>query len=206
MKRLLGLLVVILIANMGQIFATDCTVGEKRPSGGYIFFCDDINPKKKVLPDGKVGLEAAVSDVSIRATWYNGENKITGASKTEVGKGMGNTKTIVASQGVSKGNASYGAVAYAAMLCYELNTFTDSHRDADADWFLPSKDELNLIHKELFLNGKGDLTASRYWSSSEDEDNRAFAQYFLKDSSHDGSQPPFFKEHNDLAVRCARAF
>jgi hypothetical protein len=69
------------------------------------------------------------------------------------------------------------------------------------DWFLPSKDELNLIYRNLFLKGLGGFDDYAYWSSSESSDiNSAYSQYFL--SGFQG----FSNRYNDFMVRPVRAF
>jgi TolB-like protein len=42
------------------------------------------------------------------------------------------------------------------------------------DWRLPTQYELNLIYDNLFKNGYGDFREARYWSSSEESDNKKF--------------------------------
>lgn len=194
MKKLIGLLIVIFIVSTGQVFATDCKVGEKRPNGGYVFFCDD--PDNKVLPAGKVGLEAALRDKSSGVHWHNGTDIATGATTFAVGAGLLNTRKIISEQGA--GN-------YAAILCYGLNATADENRDVDADWFLPSKDELALMYTNLkaLTPSVGGFAPDWYWSSSEGNGNYAWFQGFGK--IYDGGQNYFDKFYRNY-VRCARAF
>jgi len=46
------------------------------------------------------------------------------------------------------------------------------------DWFLSSKDELNLIFLNLKAKGIGVLSYFYYWSSSEGSGGLAWNQYF----------------------------
>ena len=101
------------------------------------------------------GLICAASDQSAFLQWYNGEYKVTGATATALGTGKANTTTIVSVQ---------GAGSYAAQLCHDmiLNGYND--------WYLPSKDELNLMWSNLKLaRGLGNFTYS-YWCSSAIDD------------------------------------
>ena len=195
MKKLIGLLVVFFIVGSAGVHAegTPCKVGEIGPGGGYIFFCDNLNDK--VLPAGKIGLEAAPSDQKgIR--WYNGEYKNTGATATAVGKGLSNTRKIIGSQGERK--KAEGYEVYAALSCYSRPSIGG---DSDSNWFLPSKDELNLMYENLAKkNNLGNFAHDFYWSSSEFDDYVAWYQGFSN-----GGQGYGYKGYASN-VRCARAF
>ncbi len=54
---------------------------------------------------------------------------------------------------------------------------TYSFEDYD-DWYLPSRDELNLLYNNLYLKGIGNFNVQWYWSSSE-TDGKAWEQDFL---------------------------
>jgi hypothetical protein len=66
------------------------------------------------------------------------------------------------------------------------------------DWFLPSRDELDLMYKNLHAKGLGGFTNSGYWSSSEEYD-----AWFLRFG--DGS-PGTGSKDISLSVRAVRAF
>jgi hypothetical protein len=105
-------------------------IGDTGPAGGLIFY---LNPNYK--SDGWKYLEAAPNDSpgdnnNYFIPWNNGDFVKTGATETAIGTGKANTQKIVDIQG----NGSY-----AAKLCSDLT------QGGYSDWFLPSKDELNLI-------------------------------------------------------------
>ena len=122
--------------------------------GGIIFYIDNT---------GQHGLIAAINDQGTGISWNkNGKNINTGAKATAVGTGNANTTKIV--------NAQSKTGTYAALLCfkYKHNGFTD--------WYLPSKDELNLLYQQR--NVVGGLGATNYWSSSEVSRGKAWDQEF----------------------------
>jgi uncharacterized protein (TIGR02145 family) len=95
--------------------------------------------------------------------WYNGTYTTTGATATALGTGNANTTAIVNNQ---------GAGTYAASLCYNLDL------GGYDDWYLPSKDELNL----LYLNRAviGGSVSNAYWCSSEFSSETAWKQSFVE--------------------------
>ena len=91
---------------------------------------------------------------------------------TAIGCGMANTQKLVAAMGDVAYSAHSGSETtpdYAARLCAVLEYTKDG--ETFDDWFLPSKDELNLMYVNLYLEGLGDLLIGNtpYWSSSENE-------------------------------------
>lgn len=69
-----------------------------------------------------------------------------------------------------------------------------------SDWFLPSKDELNLMFQILHLNNFSTFE-NFYWSSSEDDADDAWMQNFYGE----GSQRVFWRDFT-YAIRPIRAF
>ena len=108
-------------------------VGSEGLAGGIVFY------DKGSYSDGWRYLEAAPSDQSTGIQWSNGEY-IDIKTNTAVGTGKANTDAIIAAQG--DGN-------YAAALCKNLTI------NGFSDWFLPSKDELDLMYTNLKKAGLG---------------------------------------------------
>jgi len=152
--------------------ATTHKVGEHF-GGGIVFYVDAT---------GQHGLIAAPSDQK-KFKWYNGSFIVTNATGTAIGTGQANTKTIIAAQGPG---------TYAASECdkLELNGFDD--------WFLPSKDELNLMRsKKMMIGG---FESPGYWSSTEYSSLYAWGQNFNNGFQNYGNK-------NSLpSVRAIRAF
>jgi hypothetical protein len=136
---------------------------------------------------GQHGLIAAAADQSAGIKWMNGTSVVTGATGTAIGTGRTNTTTIISSD--ESGTASN----YAAYLCYTYRG------EGYADWYLPSKDELN----KLYINkvAIGNFTSNYYWSSSEYDTQNAWAQVF-----NGGTQLREAKNEYLLKVRAVRAF
>lgn len=169
------------------------------PAGGYIFY-DKGSYSKADFPIVKAApdpvpitppydawryLEAAPSDESTSAQWGCDGTSIFGANGTAVGTGEQNTIDI------ETGCATSGT---AADICANLSLGDYS------DWFLPSKDELNLMYTNLEVFGVGGFADHGYWSSSEYDANYAWAQNF-----NDGYQY-FSYKNNYKRVRAVRAF
>jgi hypothetical protein len=146
-------------------------------AGGLVFYNDGAGH----------GLVCAESDQSTGAEWGCYGTAIGGTS-TALNTGAANTNAIV---------AGCTTAGIAAKLCYDLslNTYTD--------WYLPSKDELNLMYVNLHTQSLGSFANAGYWSSSEYsgyETYNAWIQLFSN-----GDQFNYYKTNSNY-VRAVRAF
>jgi hypothetical protein len=168
------------------------------PAGGYIIYDKGIYSKAefsivKAAPgpvpitppyDTWRYLEAAPSD-SPSAEWGCDGTLIPGADGTAVGAGEQNTLDI---------EAGCATLDTAADLCANLSL------GGYSDWFLPSRDELNLMYENLKAQGVDGFADNYYWSSSEYDATHAWYQLF-----GNGNQGNFYKE-STYRVRAVRAF
>jgi hypothetical protein len=169
-------------------------IGDEGPAGGIIFYINPNYPN-----DDWHYLETATSDQGISIMYfsdlmYANENYIaTGAKSTAIGTGKSNTQIIVNIQGEG---------IYAAQLCSDLEL------GGYDDWFLPSRDELNLMYENLHLKGLGGFNQGDgeeyYWSSSESADDDEVL-YAWQQSFKDGEQEEDNKWY-EYRVRAIRSF
>jgi len=157
-------------------------IGDFGPAGGIIFY------DKGTFSNGWRYLEAAPAETEFKAEWGAYEKYVSGTSPV-VGAGKRNTEIIVEQL------KALGENGKAAQLCVALNF------DGYKDWFLPSKDELDLMYKNLKQRGLGGFSNSWYWSSSQGNNNYAWDQRFS-----DGYQGDFYGKHGTSSVRAVRAF
>ena len=117
--------------------------------GGIVFYVDGTTQH---------GLIAATSEYSV--SWGCSGLSVPGTGRS-IGTGHPNTITIMAACTEKK---------IAARVCDSLVM------NGKSDWFLPSKDELNLMFlKKDFI---GDFSNDYYWSSSQYDANQAYSQNF----------------------------
>ncbi len=154
--------------------------GTTGPAGGLIFY------DKGNVTNGWRYLESANTDI-VGIPWWNGTLITTGATATSIGSGLQNTNTIITAQGAG----NYAATA--------AKNYTQG---GYKDWFLPSRDELNLIYQNLKVKGLGNLNNDFYWSSSEFNVNGAYRQVFTNQGGVDAG----WKYATNAAVRPVRAF
>ena len=142
----------------------DYAVGDTGPAGGLIFYVDEADAFSWDY------LEAAPSDQNGGSgiVWSNITDQLS-LEDTTIGSGQANTTAIIGQAGCNDG---------AAYLCNVLE-ITNGGVDY-IDWFLPSKDELNLMYTNLYLQSLGGLSDYYYWSSSNSVGvaTAAWAQYF----------------------------
>ena len=154
---------------------TTYEIGDTGPAGGIVFYLTE---------GGLHGLEVAPADQGA-VEWGCYGTLLTGAVGTAIGTGAQNTADILA--GCTDGTSEAATLADA----FSLNGY--------ADWFLPSKDELNQLYLMKDVVG-GFFASDFYWSSSQSSSNFATVQLFI-----DGNQ--FHSDKvNAYRVRAVRAF
>lgn len=155
--------------------------------GGIVFWVNET---------GEHGLAAAETDQSTGVRWYAGTFGHTRAKGDGPFSGEMNTAIIIAAQvAIGDDNSTY-----AARICAELQVTKDGK--TYGDWYLPSKEELNLIYENLHNQTPplGGFTNSLYWSSTENDNYSAWYHNF-----NDGNKYEFDKQLI-LYVRAVRAF
>ncbi len=126
-------------------------VGESY-KGGKVFYIDNT---------GQHGLVAATTDLGMGSAWGCKGVAISGADGINVG--TGNQNTVDIANGCNEAGT-------AATLCNDLVL------EGFSDWYLPSKEELNLLYKQKMLIGG--FAKDTYWSSSEVNSICAWIQSF----------------------------
>lgn len=156
-------------------------IGDRGPGGGLVFY------DKGSRSEGWRYLEAAPADLGPPEglPWTPGPF-LALRTRTETGSGRSNTETILRAQGP-------GGYAAAACRALDLNGLRD--------WFLPSKDELDLMFGNLKARGLGNFGEGQYWSSSQIYTNN-FAWYENFSVGYQGSD----YKTSLSAVRPCRAF
>jgi len=161
-------------------------IGEFGPAGGIVFY------DKGIFSNGWRYLEAAPVEIEFRGQWGGRGTNLSGTG-TAVGTGKRNTEIIVERLGIGS----------AAGLCTRLNF------DGYNDWFLPSKDELDFMYKNLKQISMGNFTTINdennwtqiYYSSSQYSDKEAWCQRF-----DTGQQAGYGYKDSNYLVRAVRAF
>jgi hypothetical protein len=173
-------------------------IGDTGPAGGIIFY---------VYPYGFTSngvtcyyLEAAPADLESTYQW--GGYGYRCSAGTAIGSGAANTAELAAHNHGSSTSGSAFHPAAQACADYEYGGY--------ADWFLSSKNELNLMYTNLKQQGIGGFASTYYWSSScvsmtysGIDPSNAWCQHFIS-----GAQDYFNYggKNSEKSVRAARAF
>ncbi|MFZ9684855.1 MAG: hypothetical protein ACO3BE_05635, partial [Gemmobacter sp.] len=118
-------------------------------------------------------------------TWHNGTSNWTETGATSTSDGLANTNTLVAL-------ADAGAPYKAAHACRALGS----------EWYLPSRDELNVLYVNRVAIGGFDLSGSFpagwYWSSSE------YYHVYARTQRFSDGNPNHTLRTDGLSIRCVR--
>jgi hypothetical protein len=85
------------------------------------------------------------------------------------------------------------AAKYCQNMTYPAGGYTD--------WYLPARDELNLVLYGMKALGKGDFTTLHYWSSTEYNPSNIWTQFFPSGGQADGD-----KTNLNHFIRCVRKY
>ncbi|MBA2484274.1 MAG: DUF1566 domain-containing protein [Nitrosomonas sp.] len=168
----LGIIVSVNAFSAPEELPNDLKIGDFH-AGGIVFYMTE---------NGQNGLVAALTDQSTNIPWSNGIFKVTGATGDGIGAGMMNTSIIVSAQS----NDTPGGI-FAAKVAADYAVLEDGFSPCAgsageicySDWYLPSKNELNLLYENLFSGGVGGFANALYWSSTEARNELAWNQNFL---------------------------
>lgn len=155
--------------------------------GGIIFYLE---------PSGVNGLIASPSVNpgfdAVASVWGCSGVNVAAARGTAIGSGQANTTSIVRAP-----CAAIGADPAAERA-------DDLIINGYSDWYLPSKDELELMHKNLHVAGLGGFSANAYyWSSSEIDATTAWRMQFTGTAATTPSTGAKTTAHQ---IRVIRAF
>lgn len=169
-------------ANEDDGSCTYLTAGQSYQGGIIAYVLQSGDPGYDA--NAQHGFIAASSDQSTGASWGCYGSIMPGADGMAIGTGNQNTIDIM---------AGCSTTGIAARLCGDLVL------GGYSDWYLPSKDELNKLYiNRATIGGFGNFS---YWSSSEDNSQGAWGQYFVN-----GIQSVDVKNDASRHVRAIRAF
>jgi hypothetical protein len=155
---------------------TTYSIGDTGPAGGIVFHTTN---------GGLHGLEAAA--VNQASAWWGCEGTtLPGANGTAVGTGKQNTADIIA--------ACVGTTARSVTAASVAAAYGDG-------WYLPSKDELNLLYSQKITGVVGGFGSYYYWSSSQGSSGLVLVQGFGS-----GVQFEYPEKDYPLSVRAVRDF
>ncbi|AFG36831.1 DUF1566 domain-containing protein [Spirochaeta africana] len=144
------------------------SIGDEGPGGGMVFY---INPNADA--DGWKYLEVMQSNLEQPnnqpapgfpeyMVWSDVFDQLVGGTSTDIGTGMANTNAIIAQDG-----HEYSAAQVAR----------EYRAGEEGDWYLPSRDELQLVYDNLHDTSPQllNLTGGQFWTSSEVSATQVYA-------------------------------
>ena len=186
-------------SSSGTVVKTSYNIGDEGPGGGIIFYYSEEG-FDVYQADGSIKrcnyLEVSKMEVA-NVSWCSRESGCYCCdinTNTELGFGKMNTYKII--NGKHRGG-TVSSSNCAAKACFEYSTA----QTAEGEWFLPSKDELNLLYKNLGKRILATATEEWHWSSSQIDDEHSWLWSF-----NDGLQYDGLTKRYNASVRAIRAF
>ena len=190
----------VMLCTMVCVFSQQYKIGDYGPGGGIVFYYSEEG-FDVYESDGSVTrcnyLEVSKTEVAT-VSWCS-MKYFDGACcgiNTNTGLGFGKTNTYKIINSKHSGGV-VSSTNCAAKVCAEYSTT----QTAKGDWFLPSKDELNLLYKNLGPRILATATGTFHLSSSERSSDLVWDQKFS-----DGQQGYKTSKSDIDSVRAIRAF
>ena len=190
------IVVAMLCAAEGASNSTKKTykIGDEGPGGGIVFYVDKEGFR---VYDGKGGKETChyleMSKNTLGGSYWFPEYNYIGATQEGVGYGKSNTYKILN----AKTSRELTEKNCAAHRCSKYSTSSTKA----GEWWLPSKDELDLIYQSQKERVLASCTDKYHWSSSESGNNLACVEVL-----GDGDWNHYYKVNFKNSVRAVRAF
>lgn len=202
--------------DAGTVADEKCKIGMTGPGGGLIFFVDyndqyaGFNYLEAAPTDGVFASSAATG---VWATTVANCGAVSNAScqansiYTQTGVALATIKGL--HRGLFGGQSATNAII-AKHAGVALNLFAAGVADSYtapafngvtiSDYYLPTRDEIELMQKNLNNSGVGGFVGNDYWSSSEGDASYAWTQAFDRGVQSDGGKS------STLYLRPVRAF
>jgi hypothetical protein len=172
---------------------TDCpNVGDVCSDGSIFAGLDGGVPLYTTRCDAGMAWSGASCTGGRSAYPWNNGNSTGFVTVGTTGNGAANTAAAIAtdSDSITAGVQPHQAAQYCA----------DLIAHGQGDWYLPSKNELNIFYGNKVAIGGFETSGVTYWSSSEHNTNYIWNQRF-SDGAFDIDAPI---RHSSRAIRCAR--
>jgi len=190
-KYVLGFCFFVVVSTLWA--AKTYKIGDAGPGGGIVFYVSEEGFR---VYDGKGGdvichyLEMSKNTLGV-SQWFPKYSNI--GTQTGLGYGKSNTYMILNAK-TPKGLKEENCAAYR---CSKYSTSTTKA----GEWWLPSKDELDLVYQNQKDAVLASCTTKWHWSSSENGDDLAWSKIF-------GNGGWYFnpKDYTTYSVRAVRAF
>lgn len=180
--------------------ATQASVGDVTILDGIEVLCINTNPYIFVDKNHDLSYYCVGSDCVDSSDYepspgtfgyeWGGYTIKTGIQDTAIGTGLNNTNQLI-SKNLQPNTSGWWVV------WDKVNEFRQSHSDK---WFVPSKDELNLVYENKSnLSNVSTSNLDSYWSSSEYSYGAAWSQHLSS-----GSQRSYNKLSHVIRVRLCR--
>ena len=158
-------------------YSKEYKIGDFGPAGGIIFY------DKGTFSNGWRYLEVSSKDISGKFI-YGKSGKVN--TKSGLGEGRTNTQLINEFSKKSKDTAAYACSSYT--------------EGGYTDWYLPSKEEMEMLYLKLYGKKNFEISKDAYWTSSQLNSSYAYGYSFKKKDYFSDSKQEKYK------VRAIRAF